>query len=170
MSKHFSLKDFQNLLTQRLQTASKQSADNSRLGFRVCGQNWLVNLAEINEVLPLPITLPVPGARRWFRGVANIRGNLYAVSDLGDFLFGKPTPESASNRLLLAHSKLGVNSALLVEQTLGLRHRSLLSPNNNAALPPFASHCFQDAEGANWTEIQMTTLLTDASFLMAAEA
>jgi twitching motility protein PilI len=170
MSKHFSLKDFQNQLTQRLQTASKQAANSSRLGFKLCGQNWLVNLEDINEVLPVPVTLPVPGARRWFRGMANIRGNLYAVSDLGDFLFGKPTPESANNRLLLAHSKLGVNAALLVEQTLGLRHRSQLGLDNKATLQPFAAHYYRDAEGASWIEIQLNTLLTDASFLMAAEA
>jgi twitching motility protein PilI len=170
MSKHFSLKDFQNQLTQRLQTASKQTASISRLGFRVCGQNWLVNLEDINEVLPVPVTFPVPGARRWFRGMANIRGNLYAVSDLGDFLFGKPTPESTNNRLLLAHSKLGVNAALLVEQTLGLKQRSQLGTDDKHATQPFAARYYLDAEGASWMELQLTTLLTDGGFLMAAEA
>jgi twitching motility protein PilI len=169
MSKNFSLKDFQNQLTHRLQTARALPAISSRLGFKVLGQNWLVNLADIQEVLPVPATLSVPGAKRWFRGVANIRGNLYGVSDLGDFLFDKPTPDSSHTRLLLAQSKFGVNAALLVEQTLGLRHLSQLVPNDPGSKSPFASQYFRDADGQSWVEIQLATLLTDTNF-MAAEA
>jgi twitching motility protein PilI len=169
MSKNFSLKEFQSQLTHRLQTASKQPANSSRLGFRVASQNWLVNLADINEVLPVPDILPVPGSRRWFRGMANIRGNLYAVSDLGDFLFDKPTPESTSNRILLAHSKLGVNAAILVDQTLGLKHLAQLASDSNAAQWPFVTQQFKDADDTGWMEIHMATLLADAGF-MAAEA
>jgi twitching motility protein PilI len=169
MSKNFSLKDFQSQLTHRLQTARKLPANSSRLGFKVSGENWLVNLADINEVLPVPAILSVPGAKRWFRGVANIRGNLYGVSDLGDFLSGKPTPDSSHARLLLAHTKLGVNAALLVEQTLGLRHLSQLTPDHKGSQWPFASQYFQDPDGQSWIEIQLATLLSYASF-MAAEA
>lgn len=169
MSKHYSLKDFQNQLTSRLQSASTQPVNASRLGFRVAGHNWLVDLADINEVLPVPAILQVPGARRWFRGATNIRGNLYAVSDLGDFLFAKPTPDSASNRLLLAHAKLGVNAALVVEQTLGLKHLSQLAPGEQAGEWPFATQHFQDGDGTDWIEIHLATLLADPNF-MAAEA
>ncbi len=169
MSKHYSLKDFQNQLTRRLQSASTQPVNASRLGFRVAGRNWLVNLADINEVLPVPAILQVPGARRWFRGAANIRGNLYAVSDLGDFLFTNPTPDSATNRLLLVHAKFGVNAALLVEQTLGLKHLSQLTAAEQGGEWGFASQHFRDGDGADWIEIQLATLLTEPAF-MAAEA
>jgi twitching motility protein PilI len=169
MSKHSSLKDFQNQLTSRLLSASTRPVNASRLGFRVAGHNWLVNLGDIDEVLPVPAILPVPGARRWFRGAANVRGNLYAVSDLGDFLFAKPTPDSAGNRLLLAHSKLGVNAALLVEQTLGLKHLSQLAPGDQSGEWPFATQYFQDGDGTDWIEIHFATLLADPNF-MAAEA
>jgi len=169
MSKNFSLKNFQNQLTHRLQAASKLPANSSRLGFKVSGQNWMVNLADINEVLPVPATIPVPGAKRWFRGVANIRGNLYAVSDLGDFLSGKPTSDSGHNRLLLAHTKFGVNAALLVEQTTGLKHLAQLTPDKKDSQWPFAAQHFKDTDGQSWVEIQMATLLSYAPF-MAAEA
>ncbi|HYP67167.1 MAG TPA: chemotaxis protein CheW [Thiobacillaceae bacterium] len=169
MSKNYSLKDFQNQLTSRLHNASTQPVNASRLGFRVAGYNWLVNLADIDEVLPVPAILPVPGARRWFRGAANIRGNLYAVSDLGDFLFAKPTPDVTSNRLLLAHYKLGVNAALIVEQTLGLKNLSQLTRGKRASEWPFATQHFRDGEGMDWIEIHLATLLGDPHF-MAAEA
>lgn len=169
MSKNFSLKDFQSQLTRRLQTASQQPANRSRLGFKLAGQNWLVNLEDINEVLPVPAILTVPGAKRWFRGVANIRGNLYAVSDLADFLFGKPAAESSHNRLLLAHNRFGVNAALLVDQTLGLKHLVHLTPGKKGNEQPFAAQSFQDGDGLSWTEIRMSALLSDTGF-MAAEA
>ncbi len=169
MSKHHSLKDFQNQLTSRLQSADTQSVNVSRLGFRAAGHNWLVNLADIDEVLPVPDILPVPGARRWFLGAANIRGNLYAVSDLGDFLTAERTPESAGNRLLLAQLRLGVNAALVVEQTLGLKHLSQLVPSEPVSEWPFVTQHFQDGDGTDWIELQLAALLACPNF-MAAEA
>lgn len=169
MSTNYSLNEFQNQLTRRLRSASALPVNASRLGFRVAGYNWLVNLADIDEVLPVPAILPVPGARRWFRGATNIRGNLYAVSDLADFLFATPTPESAGNRLLLTHSKLGVNAALLVEQTLGLKHLSQLAAGEQAGEWPFTTQHFQDGEGTDWIEIHLASLLTNPDF-MDAEA
>jgi twitching motility protein PilI len=169
MSKNFNLKDFQNQLTSKLQSPDARMMGNSLLGFRVAGLNWLINLEDINEVLPVPAILAVPGTKRWFRGVANIRGNLYAVSDLGDYLSGNPTPESGHNRLLLAHNRLGANVALLVDQTLGLKHPAQLMQDAGHPEQEFVSRLFHDEQAQRWAEIRFATLIATPAF-MAAEA
>ena len=44
----------------------------SWLGVKIAGQNWLVEMADISEVLSLPRLAMVPLAQPWFRGVAMV--------------------------------------------------------------------------------------------------
>ena len=165
MSRRFNLRQFQTELSKRLQEAASLPAETSRLGFMTAGQNWLVPLSEIEEVMPVPDILPVPGAKSWFRGLANIRGNLYAVSDLSEFLTGKPTPESSENRLVLAHRKHGVNAALLVQKALGLKQSGSQDAQDIPGMWPWATQQTLDSSGTHWNEINMARFLAESDFL-----
>src|SRR4030067_1031278 len=97
-------------------------------------RNWLVDKVDISEVLPLPALTAVPFTRPWFRGVANVRGNLYSVVDMAAYEHSgtalRPSTSSegsgqasgdANNRVLLAADRFAFNVALLVDRVLGLR-------------------------------------------------
>lgn len=166
MAKKFNLREFQTTLSQQLQAAASRDNSGSRLGFRVGDVNWLVSLSDTEEVIPVPPIVKVPGARRWFRGVANIRGNLFAVSDFSDFMGEGVTPDHADCRLLIPHHDFGVNAALLVRSTLGLRnisHYQLCS--DLAASHPWVVRQYADEAGGNWCDMDFGQLLGDAEFL-----
>ncbi len=165
MARKFNLRQFQTDLSHRMQMAAQAPAQASRLGFQSAGVNWLVPLEDVDEVLPLPEIVGTPGAKRWFRGMTNIRGNLYAVSDLGDFLEGAPTQESADNRLLLVHRRHGVNAALIVQRSLGLRQIGQLEKRDEPGRWACCANSYQEPEGAAWVEIDLTRLLADPAFL-----
>ena len=165
MARKFNLRQFQTDLSRRMQAAALAPAQASRLGFQAAGANWLVSLEEIDEVMPLPEVVATPGTTRWFHGMTNIRGNLYAVTDLSDFLEGAPTQESADNRLLLVHRKHGVNAALIIQRSLGLRQISQFEKRDEAAKWSCGAHCYQESEGQSWIEIDLTRLLADPAFL-----
>ena len=169
MSRRFSLRQFQTELSQRLQDAASLPAETSRLGFLAAGHSWLVPLSDIDEVMPVPEILPVPGTKHWFRGLANIRGNLYAVSDLGAYLSGKPTAESSDNRLILAHRKFGLNAALLVQKALGLKQSLDLASTDSASPWPWATQQTLDAGQSHWNEINMARFLAETEFLTVEE-
>jgi len=58
----------------------------SGIGFRV-GEQWFVApMREVAEVLHEPRCTLMPGVKTWIRGVANLRGRLLPVMDLGGFL------------------------------------------------------------------------------------
>ncbi len=160
----FNLRTFQGQLTERLKAAAAQPDVTSRLGFASAGRQWLVPLTEVDEVLPVPALLPVPGCEGWFRGLCNVRGNLYAVTDLGHFLGAQPSVLSPHNRLLLAHRRLGVNAALIIERTLGLRHDGQL---RRQAAPgvPWTGQTLVDHQDAAWQDFSLASLLADARFL-----
>lgn len=165
MSRKFNLRQFQTDLSRRMQAAALAPAQASRLGFQAAGANWLVPLDEIDEVMPLPEIVATPGTNRWFRGMTNIRGNLYAVTDLSDFLEGTPTQESADSRLLLVHRKHGVNAALIIQRSLGLRQIGQFEKQDKQAKWPCSAHCYQESGGTEWVEVDLARLLADPVFL-----
>lgn len=90
------------------------------LGFRV-GQTWLVAPREdVREVLPPPATTRVPNARAWMRGMANVRGELLAVVDLGGLLGLHESEHQRLQRILVLNSK-EVPVGLLVDEVAGYR-------------------------------------------------
>ena len=166
MAKKFNLREFQTTLSQQLQAAASRDNTGSRLGFRVGDVNWLVSLSDTEEVIPVPSIAKVPGACRWFRGIANIRGNLFAVSDFSDFMGQGVTPDHVDCRLLIPHHDFGVNAALLVRSTLGLKnikHYQLRS--EHAAPHPWVARQYADEAGTDWCDMDFGQLLGNAEFL-----
>ena len=99
MAQRISLRDYQRELAERLRLAdSARSA--SKLGVQIGEQNWLIDLVEAGEVMPVPPITAVPLTRPWFRGVANVRGNLYSVVDFAEFLGTGSRDRRGAPRLL----------------------------------------------------------------------
>ena len=85
MAERLSLKDYQRGLAERLREAGAGRMA-SKLGMQLGTETWLVDLGDAGEVIPVPAVTPVPLTRPWFKGVANVRGNLYCVIDFPAFL------------------------------------------------------------------------------------
>jgi twitching motility protein PilI len=165
MAKKFNLREFQTTLSQKLQAAASRDNSGSRLGFRVGEMNWLVSLGDTEEVIPVPPIVKVPGAKRWFRGIANIRGNLYAVSDFADFMGEGATSDHADCRLLIPHHDFGVNAALLVRSTLGLKNIHRYRVSDEAGPHPWVARRYADESGASWCDMDFGQLLGNPEFL-----
>lgn len=165
-----SLREFQQGVVAKLQAISQGSEMQpaSKLGLQVGDQYWLVNLADVGEVIPPPELAHVPLAQPWFAGVANVRGNLYSVVDFSAFCGGEPVTAGADKRLVLAHAKFVVNSGLLVSRLLGLRNPDQLqSKPISAGAAPWVCAEFTDADGRQWQELNMQALVSDPGFLQA---
>ena len=85
MARRTGLREFQISVAERIRTASSRAALSSKLGFQVGAENWFVSLHQVSEVIPVPTMVPVPRTHSWFRGVANVRGNLYSVVDFAAY-------------------------------------------------------------------------------------
>ncbi|MHB0992386.1 MAG: chemotaxis protein CheW [Burkholderiales bacterium] len=165
MSKRVSLRQFQQELSNRLQLATSQSTVNSRLAIRVGNQKWLIDLADISEVIAPPPFASVPLTQPWFLGVTNIRGKLYSVVDLPAYAGIGKVQIHASNRLLMTHPRFATNSALFVDQALGLRNLDQMHFESQLVESNLAADCYRDDQGEKWLSINMATLITDPAFL-----
>lgn len=90
------------------------------IGYRVGTRLFVSSIDEISELLAVPVMTTVPGTQSWLLGVANVRGNLVPVIDLGRFLFGTRTQVTERTRLLIVRQGSG-NVALMVDEVFGQR-------------------------------------------------
>ena len=65
------------------------------------------NIARISEILPCPQSTPVPGAKPWIVGLANVRGELLTVIDLVHFLSGQRSDDAPLNMLVSRRHRVG---------------------------------------------------------------
>ncbi len=169
MAKNSNLREFQEAILLRLKEVATQgdTVSASRLGILVGGKRMLVNLNEVREVIPVPPMQVVPLTEPWFLGVANIRGNLYNVSDLAQFLHMAPTPRSTSNRILLLNSETTTQVALMIGGLVGLRSVDTmqLQASNSEAEALYTKNVYLDADNNEWLEMDFEKLLHDKGFI-----
>lgn len=163
-----SLRDYQRDLAQRLREARIGQAA-SKLGMQVGVENWLVDLGDAGEVVPVPSVAEVPLTRPWFRGLANIRGNLYGVVDFGAFLGGALLVAGEHARLVILGERFRMGAGLLVERSLGLRNPEQLEPlARESSSPSWVRARYRDADGRQWSELDVTELVQHPDFLAVA--
>ncbi|OGS96287.1 MAG: hypothetical protein A3K04_04930 [Gallionellales bacterium RBG_16_56_9] len=168
MSKRLNLREFQQNLIDRLQVSELSAARVTTLGVQIAGRNWLVDMVDISEVLPLPRLTTVPYTKTWFRGVANVRGNLYSVIDMAAYEHSRAAASTSSgqasgdanNRVLLVAERYAFNAALLVDRVLGLRDAQTWQQSEVDGRIEY-----RDEQGASWRKLDVRGLLEQAEFL-----
>lgn len=150
---------------------SEPSDEWSGVTFSLGEARMACNIDRIGEILPCPQSTPVPGSKSWIIGLANVRGELLTVVDLGWYLTGIRSPLTASSRLLSA----SLNKApigLLIDEVFGQRH-FMDSDAVAAELPedsPLQSVVSKQHQlGAEcWLELNLDRLFNAAEFLNGA--
>ena len=159
MSKRINLREFQQNLSNRMQDKSRMGGQLSLLGVQIAGQNYLVEMSDISEVLSMPPLVPVPLTKPWLRGVANVRGNLYCVADMAAFMHQGTASGAIVNRLLLVAERYAFNAALLVEKVFGLRDTS------NWQRDEKQNDLYFDEQNVAWRKLDVIGLLGQPEFL-----
>ena len=166
MARRTGLREFQLSVAERLRTAASRTTVSSRLGFQVGADNWFVALHQVNEVIPVPPMVPVPLTHSWFRGVANVRGNLYGMVDFSAFQGGDPIAPGVERRVILVSDRLVGGSGLVVSRMLGLRNpEQFNAAPKPASAPPWVAAAYTDAGGTRWLELDLPALVREQRFL-----
>jgi twitching motility protein PilI len=168
MAARLSLRQYQRELVERLRSA-ESAQTTSRLGLQLGEESWLVDLADAGEVIPVPPITPLPLMHAWFKGLANVRGNLYSVVDFPAFVGLPPVNLTDQARLLLLNERFRMGAALLVERSLGLRNPAELRARApSPARKPWLRAEYDDEQGGRWLELDVAELVRDAEFLSVA--
>lgn len=159
-----SLREFQERLARRLAEAGTGER-RGLLGFMCGAEHWLIELAEAGEILPPPPLSTVPLTQPWYRGLANVRGTLFSVVDFACFNGQPPVPPGGGARLLLIGARHGVNTALLVNASTGLRAHEDFTACATDDPRPWVARSLRDLQGRTWQQIDPARLLAHPAFL-----
>ncbi|MDO9150240.1 MAG: chemotaxis protein CheW [Methylotenera sp.] len=168
MAQTSNLREFQEAILAKLKDAANQvgGESSSRLGVTVGNKRFLINLQDVKEVLPVPPLQSVPFTKVWFLGVANVRGNLYSISDLAQFMGMPATSKSVNNRILLLSTESTEQVALLVDSLIGLRSiQTMQAQTIEDASSLYSVNGFIDTEGNDWLELDIEALVQNKSFV-----
>lgn len=99
----------------------QKSTNWSGVAFRLREHGLTCRIDRVAEVVAFPTYTSLPGSKSWLLGIANVRGNLAPVIDLGWYLFGTPTELTARTRLLLTRFQNRL-AGLVIDEVFGQRH------------------------------------------------
>ncbi|MDZ7842330.1 MAG: chemotaxis protein CheW [Gammaproteobacteria bacterium] len=120
------------------------------LAFAVGPQRLTAELTAFTDIVDCGAITPVPRTRAWVRGITNVRGTLYSVADLAQFL-GYPRVNTDTEGKLLVINDGELGCALLVNSVLGMRRFDHENEYQDAAVmdrsvQPFVSHAYLQDE------------------------
>ncbi len=169
MAKDLNLRKYQEDILAKLDAISGSASNsaNSRLGISVGGHHVLVDLADISEVLALPEMFAVPLTQPWFLGMANVRGNLYGISDLSQLVGGNAATKTSNSRVLLVSQELTSQVGLMVDRLIGLRSVDQLqaSKSDKQQAECFKQQTYEDGQGNHWLELNCRALIDAKGFM-----
>jgi twitching motility protein PilI len=173
MPKKDALRELQLRLASRLQAARERPRESGWLAVECAQVGLLLPLAQAGEIHAARQVSPVPHAKPWMMGVANLRGQLNAVIDLGQFLHLRsdgPATLRAGSQLVMLNPSLRLNAAILVDRLAGLRDSDQLERLNadDQLRPGFAGSQWRDRQGRVWQELDLAALAHDPQFLDVA--
>ncbi len=152
-------------------SSNKLSHEWSGVTFRLGDFRLACNIDRIQEILTPLTATPVPGAKPWILGLANVRGSLMTIIDLAWFLSGTPTVVTAHSRLL-STSLQKAPVGLLIDEVFGQRHfiegeasDSELSGKSSLGDLVHRKHQVGKEE---WHELELDRLFNSQEFLNGA--
>lgn len=161
----------QGILERLQQVTAEPGANRSRLAVYAGSERYLLDLRDISEVLPVPTIQPVPLVQPWFLGMANIRGNLYAITDLARFLgiSQQAAVITVESRVLLVHGDFGINAGFLIDNLAGLRSLDEFKLLNMVAdVPSHVVGRYEDQQYYQWEVLDIALILEKKEFLQVA--
>ena len=93
----------------------------SGIGFRMGERYFVAPMGEVGEVLHEPRHTLLPGVKKWVKGVANVRGRLLPIMDLGGFLGAEMSALRKKRRVLVVEHQ-DVFAGLTVDEVFGMQH------------------------------------------------
>ncbi|MFL5243932.1 MAG: chemotaxis protein CheW [Gemmataceae bacterium] len=149
----------------QLEAAGK---DGQHIVFTLAGIDYAVPMAGVVEIGRASNITPVPNVREWLLGVANVRGDVISMVNLGMFFGLDKCTETTDSRLLVVRSRWGdMATGLLVEKVKGIR--SISEKGIMAPASTFENRLTPYLRGVAENDGRLLVLLDLDKLLLSAE-
>lgn len=141
------------------------------IAFSFGGRSYVSALGEIDETLIIPSYTLIPRVRDWVLGLANVRGQLVPLLDLGRLIGRRSSLDSPRARMLLVEAE-DVVTGLVVDAVAGMQRFPEKGFSRQVhqvpeALFPFLRGTYSK-DGEDWLVLSLRSWLQDESFSQVA--
>jgi twitching motility protein PilI len=144
MARRSSLKEYQDEILRKMELARSTSdgvAEQVRFfGFQSAGRKFLVDASLVVELTSVSKLQPLPMAKPWAVGAANIKGSVYSVTDFGILFANVPTQ---TGKFIVLDDAIVSGAALLIEGLTGIYDRETIgveaTPDGASGLPDWVT-------------------------------
>ena len=166
MSKRKSLRAYQDSILEKMEAARSSDVGQMQLlfGFSAAGKNFLISGKDILEMASPTKLEPMPVAKPWAVGAANVKGSVYSVTDFSA-LMGSELIKAG--KFLLLAPELMAGAALRIESFNGLYElKDLGSEIEDAGMKTQASFItsYHEIAGERHYLVDSARLAVDAKF------
>lgn len=119
-------------IVEKAIVAPRQAGDDSwqAVAFLAGEQKLLVNMQQVTEVVEIPAITIIPGVQPWVAGIANVRGVILPLIDLGLYLDADPSRTKARCHVITLE-RADTRFGLIVDQIVGMRQVSSKNVEDN---------------------------------------
>ncbi len=153
--------------------APRQAGDDSwqAVAFLAGDQRLLVNMQQVTEVVEIPAITVIPGVQSWVAGIANVRGVILPLIDLGLYLDSEPTRTKARCHVITLE-RSDTRFGLIVDQIIGMRQVSSKKVKGNKNQEGIEKYLSGEVELAEetWQIFDMDKLIFSEKFHQVAAA
>lgn len=109
-------------IVEKAIAAPRQADDDTwqAVAFLAGDQKLLVNMQQVTEVVEIPAVTIIPGVQAWVAGIANVRGLILPLIDLGLYLDSDPSRIKARCHVITLE-RADTRFGLIVDQIVGMR-------------------------------------------------
>lgn len=139
----------------------------SGVGFIIGGKHYVSPLGEVGETMKMPRFTPIPRVRGWVIGLANIRGRLVPLLDLGQYLVRHSSQLSGRCRVMIIEEE-ELTCGFIVDAVLGMQRLPVRGFDRHVNDVP--ESIFRFVRGAytrgdeEWTVFSLLELSKDDAF------
>lgn len=150
----------------------------SGVGFQLLNHYMVAPMGEFSELLEFPSFTKLPGVQPWVLGVANVRGRLLPLFDMGAFFGAHLEGQRKKHRVLVLEGD-GLYSGLVVDTALGMQHFPIETFSDDVSamqneLKPFIRGSYAQSRGGltspdqRWYVFSPALLAQEPRFVNAA--
>ncbi len=147
----------------------ESSSFSHGLAFNIGKHQYLIPIADIEEVVAISSFTPLPRTPAYLSGITNVRGNLITLLDLHEFIFASTSNASyRTKRALLVKHKTN-HFGLIVDSIIGMK--SFNNENGVDEVPEDFDFDYLDyisafhMSGEDWyAMLSVNNILTDPRF------
>lgn len=97
----------------------KTSDEKQVVLFEINNQKFAIDIQKVKEINRIPSIVKVPNEKVYLKGIANLRGDIIAIIDLGILLYGEETQISDSSRVIIVELR-GERFGILAKKVLSV--------------------------------------------------